>query len=61
MIMIGIKCKLQEQPHYKSFLKMYQTDVCASICRNFNSYLTVMSSITCLTCNPILGLTLPYI
>ena len=40
MIMVGMKCGLQEQLQYKSFIKMYQSG-----CSNFNSYLTVMSSI----------------
>ena len=43
MIMIGIKYKLQEQLQHKSFIKMYQIDVSASIWSSFNSYLTVMS------------------
>ena len=45
MIMIGIKFKLQEQLQCKTFIKMYQIDVSASICSNFNSYLTVVLSI----------------
>ena len=44
MIMIGIKCELQEQMQYKSFIKMHQIDVIKNICSNFNSYLTVTSS-----------------
>ena len=34
-----MKCELQEQLKYKSFIKMYQINVSASICNNFNSYL----------------------
>ena len=41
--MIGIRCELQEQLQYKSFIKMY--DVSASIFSNFNSYITVTLSI----------------
>ena len=43
--MIGIKYELQEQLQYKSFIKCIKIDVSAAICSNFNSYLTVMSSI----------------
>ena len=43
MIMIGIKCKLQEQLQDKGFKTMYQNYVSASMCNNFNSYLPVMS------------------
>ena len=45
MIMIGIKWELQEQLQYKSFIKCINIDVTASICNNFSSYLTVMSSV----------------
>ena len=45
MIMIGIKCELPEQLQYKSFIKCIKIDVSALICSNFNSYITVMSSI----------------
>ena len=41
MIMIGIICELPEQQLYKSFKNCFKTDVNASICNNFNSYLTV--------------------
>ena len=44
MIMIGIKCELQEQLQYKKLHKN-KVDVSASIGNNFNSYLTVTSSI----------------
>ena len=48
MIVIGTKCKLQEQLQYKSCIKMYQFQkwckcIKSSIRSNFNSYLTVMS------------------
>ena len=45
MIKIGIKCELQEQLQYKTSYKCTKIDVTASVCGNFNSYLTVMSSI----------------
>ena len=45
MIMLEIKCKLQEQLQYKSFIKRFKIDVSASICSNFNSCITVMSSL----------------
>ena len=43
--MIGIKCELQEQLQYKSFIKYIKSDVSASLCSRFNNYLIVMSSI----------------
>ena len=43
--MIGIKCEPQEQLQYKSYMKCIKTDVSGSICNNFNSFLTVTSSI----------------
>ena len=43
MIMIVVKCKLQEQLQYKDHMKMYQIDVSASICSNFD--ITVTSSV----------------
>ena len=42
MIMVGMKCELQE---YKCFIKCIKIDISASICSNFNSYLKVMSFI----------------
>ena len=46
MIMIGRKYNLQEQMQYKASLKCIKIDVSVSICSNFNSYLTVTSSIS---------------
>ena len=43
--MTGIKCKLQAQLQHKSFIKCIKIDISASICSNFNHYLTVMSFI----------------
>ena len=40
--MVGIIYELREQLQYKS---MYQINVSASVCSNFNRSLTVMSSI----------------
>ena len=43
MIMIGIKCELQEQLQYKSFIKCIKIDVSASICSNFNNYINLFT------------------
>ena len=45
MIMIGIKCELQEQMQNKCFIKCIEIDVSVSICSNFISCLTVALSI----------------
>ena len=48
MIMIGIKIinvSYKSNRTIKVSYKCIKIDVCASICSNFNSYLTVMSSI----------------